>query len=215
MDTSPSRTGQPLIDLALTAAGSIGIVALCVPEGGGSPLWRQALVALHSDLILLFYVPLLPCLILVASVRGLLRGPPSRPEQLVAYGVAAIGCGLSLFTAWTFVTGIIWVHPAVFDLHSARGIRNTVTMLLPVVTILAGGGLLFRNAAAGGAGPYAAISVLQVPYVALCAAYLTQASAASWDLFTSLVAVTAVVYSADLLLTSAATRRAPSSRKAA
>jgi hypothetical protein len=127
-------------------------------------------------------------------MRRLISGAPPPAERWAAYAIAAaMVCPTIAFYA---AAGI------------PSGTQDWLSFILPIITLLIVGGPVIRNARLGKRIEASAVNALQAAYLPNAVLTLT-AFFGNWQLGGSLAALTAIVYAADIIVSSTS-RSAPS-----
>ena len=201
MHTTKPLAHRLTIDVLLAAAGMCGIAALFLPfEHPGRPLLADAVESLDLEV----WPFLLAVFVSLGSVRRLMCGPLSRPEQFTGYLAAVMGaaaCAMNALIAATLCLGIAG-DIGILCARRLHDLQDWLTLLLPITTLLVGTGLVIRNISVGNRRQASVITALQVPYVANFLVSLMENPSFDWPVSTYLILLTSVVYVTDIVLAS-------------
>lgn len=186
--------------LAVTVVGLAGVPAFFLPFAYGTSPQAAVTAMFSSDTILNrlwhFGVPLLLALLVTAAtIRRVISGRFTRAEGLAAYGAALVGacCVLSTFFLYWGDSG-----------GGPSSFLERFMMAFLWMGSAEGAYLLRRNARAGVPTAANAIAAMQVIYVVVALYLLVGFGSDGWQIGAYLVAVTTLVYAAQVIAISVA-----------
>jgi hypothetical protein len=192
MNVAERRSVRFRPDSLLAVASLAGLAVPFLPFTYSTSPWD----AIHDRFWMLAAPFFLAFFVSAAPIRRLISGAPPPAERWIAYAIAA---------AMTCPTIAVYVE--VLSEVERLGTEDWL-ILPPIITLLIVAGLVIRNARLGKRTEASAVNALQAAYLSNAVLTLFN-SGFDWQLGAYLAALTALVYAADIIVSSTS-RSAPS-----
>jgi hypothetical protein len=155
---------RPGIQLFLTIAGGIGIIAIFLPFTLNTSPWVAALESFNGEFLMnkIWRIALpafFPVLITMALLRWHIQGTLSRPECFIAYLVSAASVMITLSVC--------------FENGWPKELKERLIIVIPILALALGIFALFRNRQNMPLNPFRAIAAMQIAYMVNCLLCLT------------------------------------------